>query len=136
MNFQEKLKELRPYVTGLRFVKDMPVVDVVFDTGWVFNEESTTIIIKESEKVKNYFMCYSEDLTVDIDTILDYVKRAILYNKEIELKKGLRTRFGYELDQLFTNMSYEKLLNLEFKFKEPVNGISSEDKKDFEALMK
>ena len=32
--FQEKLNELRPYVTGIRFVKDLPVVDVVLRDGW------------------------------------------------------------------------------------------------------
>lgn len=128
MNFQERLKELRPYVTGLRFVKDMPVVDVVFDQGWIFPEESLSIVIKESEKVKNYYMCYSEDLTIDIDTILDFVNRAIIYNKEVELKKQLLLKYRSELDRLFSNTSYEKLLDLEFTFREVVNGIKENPK--------
>ena len=44
--FQEKLSELRPYVTGIRFVKDLPVVDVVLIENWdMFESDSVTINI-------------------------------------------------------------------------------------------
>ena len=55
--FQEKLNELRPYVTGIRFVKDLPVVDVVLLDNWdMFESDSVTY--KNSNNNQNYFMVF------------------------------------------------------------------------------
>ena len=50
--FQEKLNELRPYVTGIRFVKDLPVVDVVLLENWDMFE-SDTVTYKNSNSNNN-----------------------------------------------------------------------------------
>ena len=55
--FQERLNELRPYVTGIRFVKDLPVVDVLLLEGWDMFE-SDTVSYKPSSNTKNYFMVF------------------------------------------------------------------------------
>jgi len=114
MSLQERLKNLRPYVVGLRFVKEMPVVDVNIKEGWKLLG-SEKISINKSEKVKNYLMFYSEDPSVDIDSILDFVETVILYNKEIEAKDELFTTYVSMLKDMFENTPYEKLKNLEFK---------------------
>ena len=52
--FQKKLNELRPYVTGIRFVKDLPVVDVLLLENWdMFESDSVTY--KPSSNNNNYF---------------------------------------------------------------------------------
>ena len=53
--FHEKLNDMRPYVTGIRFVKDLPVVDVVLLDGWDMFE-SDTVSYKLGSSNKNYFM--------------------------------------------------------------------------------
>ena len=52
---QKKLNELRPYVTGIRFVKDLPVVDVILRDGWDMFE-TDTVVYKPSSRNQNYFM--------------------------------------------------------------------------------
>ena len=72
-SLQDRLKNLRPYVVGIRFVKDMPVVDVNIKDGWkILSNDKITI--NRSEKTKNYLMFYSENSSVEIDEILDFVE--------------------------------------------------------------
>ena len=52
--FQEKLNELRPYVTGIRFVKDLPVVDVVLLENWDMFE-SDNVTYKNSNTNDSYY---------------------------------------------------------------------------------
>lgn len=115
MTLQERLKNLRPYVVGLRFVKEMPVVDVNIKDGWEILENDK-ISINKSEKVKNYLMFYSEDPTTDIDFVLDFVESCIEHNKEIEAKDILFKTYVDVLKDTFKNNSYEYLKKLEFTF--------------------
>ena len=66
--FQEKLTELRPYVTGIRFVKDLPVVDVVLMENWDMLSQiklliNQVVIIKTtlwfSQKIKTIVLIVS-----------------------------------------------------------------------------
>lgn len=113
-SLQERLKSLRPHVVGIRFVKDMPVVDVNLKEGWVITENDN-ISVNKSEKTKNYYMFYSENPDVDIDYILDYVESCIDFNKEVEAKEILFKAYVSTLKSIFENTSYEDLKKLEFK---------------------
>lgn len=119
MSLQERLKNLRPYVVGLRFVKEMPVVDVNIKDGWEILD-SDKISINKSEKVKNYLMFYSEDPNTDIDYVLDFVESIIEHNKEIEAKDILFKTYVDMLKDIFKINSYEKLKKLEFTFNKSV----------------
>ena len=67
--FQKILKELRPYVSGIRFVKDLPVVDLILKEGWdMFESES--ILYKPSSSNENYFIVYPDNPEDSIDNIL------------------------------------------------------------------
>ena len=40
---EEKLNSLRPYVTGVRFVKNLSVIDLVLQSGWdIFESDTVT----------------------------------------------------------------------------------------------
>ena len=113
-SLQDRLKNLRPHVVGIRFIKDMPVVDVNIKDGWkILSNEK--ISINKSEKTKNYYMFYSEDTSVEIDEILDFVESCIEYNKEVEAKEVLFKTYVSSLKTLFDTSSYEDLKKLEFK---------------------
>lgn len=114
ISLQERLKNLRPHVVGIRFIKDMPVVDVNIKDGWKILENKN-ISINKSEKTKNYYMFYSENTNVDIDEILDFVESCIDYNKEIEAKEILFKNYVNTLKNIFDGNSYEDLKKLEFK---------------------
>jgi hypothetical protein len=114
MSLQERLKNLRPHVVGIRFVKEMPVVDVNLKETWV-TLKSDKILVNKSEKVENYYMFYSQDTSTEIDEILNFVERVIEYNKESEAKDTLLKTHISTLKELFQNSSYEQLKKLEFK---------------------
>ena len=113
--FQEKLNELRPYVTGLRFVKDLPVVDVLLNEGWDMFE-SDIVTYKLSNNNQNYFMVYPVDPSNNIDVVLDHVKHVIELNVERENKLSLLKWKIEELKTLFNERSLVELENLKFVF--------------------
>jgi hypothetical protein len=111
--FQEKLNELRPYVTGIRFVKDLPVVDVVLRDGWDMFE-SETVIYKPSNNNQNYFMVHPKNPKDSLDIVLSHVEYVIDFNVEKENKLTLLKAKIEELKMLFTDKSLNDLENLKF----------------------
>lgn len=125
MTLQERLKNLRPYVVGLRFVKDMPVVDVNIKDGWEILQ-SDKISVNKSEKTKNYLMFYSDDPATSIDHVLDFVESCIDYNKENEAKEILFKAYIDTLKDIFKTNSYEDLKKLEFTFPKVMEKLQEE----------
>lgn len=111
--FQEKLSELRPYVTGIRFVKDLPVVDVVLMENWDMFE-SDQITYKPSSNNKNYFMVFPKDKDDSIDSVLNHVEYVIDFNIEKENKLTLLKAKIEELKMLFSDKSLKELEKLKF----------------------
>ena len=110
---QEKLNSLRPYVTGLRFVKNLPVVDVILKEGWnIFESDSVTY--KSSTNQSNYFMVFPKNPDDSIDSVISHVEYIIEVNIEKENKLTLLKAKIEELKTLFTNKSLEELEKLKF----------------------
>jgi hypothetical protein len=111
--FQKKLNELRPYVTGIRFVKDLPVVDVLLLDNWDMFE-SEDIKYKPSTSNSNYYMVYPEEVDDSIDNVLDHVKYVIEFNIEKENKLSLLKAKIEELKVLFNGKPLKDLEKLKF----------------------
>ena len=111
--FQEKLNELRPYVTGIRFVKDLPVVDVLLLENWdMFESDSVTY--KSSSNNNNYFMVFPKNSEDSIDSVLDHVEYVIDFNVEKENKLSLLKAKIEELKFLFSEKPLKELERLKF----------------------
>ena len=103
---QEKLNSLRPYVTGIRFVKNLSVVDVIIKEGWnIF--ESDTVSYKPSSTNSNYFMVFPKNPEDSIDVVLSHVGHVINVNIEKENKLVLLKAKIEELKQLFKRRGYD-----------------------------
>ena len=113
--FQEKLNELRPYVTGIRFVKDLPVVDVVLREGWDMFE-SDNVMYKASANNQNYYMVHPKDPKNSLDVVLTHVEHIIDFNIEKENKLTLLKAKIEELKVLFTDKPLKELEKLKFVF--------------------
>jgi len=110
---QEKLNSLRPYVTGIRFVKNLPVVDVILKEGWnIF--ESDTVSYKPGTTNSNYFMVFPKNAEDNIDIVLSHVEYVIEINIEKENKLVLLKAKIEELKILFTNKPLSELERLKF----------------------
>ncbi len=110
---QKKLNELRPYVTGIRFVKDLPVVDVILRDGWDMFE-TDTVVYKPSSSNQNYFMVYPKNPEDSLDIVLDHVEHIIDFNVEKENKLTLLKAKVEELKLLFTDKPLKDLEKLKF----------------------
>ena len=110
---QKKLNELRPYVTGIRFVKDLPVVDVILRDGWDMFE-TDTVVYKPSSGNQNYFMVYPKNPEDSLDIVLDHVEHIIDFNVEKENKLTLLKAKVEELKLLFTDKPLKDLEKLKF----------------------
>jgi hypothetical protein len=116
MMIKERLNNLRPYVRGVRFVKDMAVVDVVFKDGWDVYENSI-VTYKPSKSSKNYFMFFPMDQeSSDFDLLLDHIEDIIESNIERENKLVLLKAKVEELKVLFDSKPLTELERLKFKF--------------------
>ena len=117
MNIQEKLDSLQPHVIGIRYFKELQIVDAVFKTGWVV-PESNTIKKELVDEKQNYYMFYTEKKGITIDNLLDYVEEIILMNVERENKQLLLKEKFKELQVLFKDNPLSKLSKLRFTFNE------------------
>jgi hypothetical protein len=113
---QEKLDSLQPYVSGIRYVQGVQLVEATFSEGWVIPE--STVIRKEKIE-QNYYMFFTEVEGISIDDLLDYVKSIIDINIEREKKHELLKEKVKELQVLFKDNSLSKLKELKFTFNEP-----------------
>lgn len=113
---QEKLDSLQPYVSGIRYVQGVQLVEATFSEGWVIPE--STVIRKEKIE-QNYYMFFTEIEGISIDDLLDYVKSIIDINIEREKKHELLKEKVKELQVLFKDNTLSKLKELKFVFNEP-----------------
>jgi len=114
-DIQNKLKSLEPYVRGLRLIEGTGIVDVIFKKEWVI--PSSDIIKKQLvDKDKNYYMFFSEDESITLDNLLEYVESIINKNIENELKNELLKEYVKKLQTVFNDNNLDKLKRLEFNF--------------------
>lgn len=114
---QETLNELQPYVIGIRYLEGTVLVDVVFKEGWTIPEDEKIKKAKD-EKYTNYFMLFSDNPSIGLDELLDYVRKTIKINLEREEKHALLKAKVEDLKQLFKKTPLQQLYNLKFVFGE------------------
>ena len=112
----ERLKGLQPYVAGIRFVKDLSVIDTFLKEGWTL-PKSRTIGNEVASDKPNYYMLYPASEGIGLDEMLDYIENAIFLNEEREQKLELLKLKIKELQLLFRDKSLVECKTLEFNFK-------------------
>ena len=117
---QEILDKLQPFVIGIRYLEGTPLLDVVLKDGWIIPDEKDIKKIKGGEDSLNYFMIFSENKIIGLDSLLDYVDRAIKLNQEREQKHDLLRVKVNELKELFSINSLVKLNKLIFSFNDDI----------------
>jgi len=117
-NIQSKLDSLQPFITGIRYVQGLQVVDAAFKAGWTIPESD--IVKKELvDAENNSFVFYTDKDGVTFDDLLEYVEGIISINIEREKKHELLKAKVKELQEIFKKTPLSKLNTLKFKFNEP-----------------
>jgi hypothetical protein len=114
-NLQKTLDALKPYVISIRYVEGVQVVDAIFKDGWVV-PDSKLISKAKGDNSVNYYMIYSEDESVGIDDLLEFVSLTIKANVEREKKHLLLKQTYDKLKDIFAKNSLSRLNTLKFTF--------------------
>lgn len=125
MSIDKTLEPLRPYVIGIRYVEGLPVVDVIFKETWIV-PEATGIKRIQGPDEPNYSMLFTEESSMNIDDLLNYVADIIKVNLENEAKDELLKNKIVSLKALFKTTSLEVLKTLRFDITSNINTINPE----------
>lgn len=114
-NIQNRLNELKPYIIGLRFQDNIPLVDTILKEGWVIPKSDIIGNLKGEDA--NYYMFFSD--TQGIDEILDFIEKTINLNNEREKKQILFKEKQKELQEFFKKHTLSELLTMKFELSDP-----------------
>lgn len=117
---QDRMNDMRPYFRGIEMYNEALMVKVVFPNNWkAYPSEDGRIKVTPSDTDANltYYFADSNDTTYE--DIFDLIEQTIKANKDIGLKLKLLRDKVEELKELFSNLSYEELLTLQFTTEKP-----------------
>jgi hypothetical protein len=126
ISIQEKINQLKPYVSGIRFVDNLSVVDVILKDGWVVPKSEFIETTRDTQSL-NYYMFFSEDINITIDDLLEFIKETIDINIEKEQKKEYFKVRVEELKKLFRTNSLNELNNLRFVFEDEILDLKADN---------
>jgi len=117
VSLQERMNNMKSYFRGIEMYNEALMVKVVFPDRWkCYPSADGRIKVAESETEANVLFYYADSKDSTYDDIFDLIEETIKENEEINLKLLLlKTKVG-ELQELFSNKSYEELQTLEFTF--------------------
>lgn len=115
-NIQNRLNALQPYVIGVRFQGGLSIVDAVFTNGWTVPKSEIISSQKGDADEVNYHMFFSQDDSIGLDEILDYIDKVIGLNIEREKKHELLKVKVKELQNIFRENPLSKLLTMKYTF--------------------
>ena len=119
MSIQERLDELSPYVTTIRYGK-IPIIETTFPKSWGIqkNDKIVVKVVEGDNKLITNCIILSEFDDVSIDDVLEYITQTIKINKEREQKTVLLKAKVEELKEIFNKHTLGQLGVLEFRFVE------------------
>lgn len=109
---QETLNTLNPFVTGIRQMDGVTLVDIQLNNGWKLTD-STFIKMVDGDK-PNHYILYSENRMSGLDDMLSYLAGVIKANREREEKITLLKEKINELKTYFVNYTLVELQTLKF----------------------
>lgn len=113
MKIDEKLKNIKEYILSIRYVKGVPVVDVMFKEAWKI--PSSKIVGAQPYKDKpGVYMFYPETTDILVDDVLEYIEEVVNINIEREAKLQLLKAKIVELKDFFSRHKLVELSKLEF----------------------
>lgn len=115
-NIQKRLNALQPYVIGVRIQGGLSIVDTVFTNGWTVPKSEIISSQKGEGDEVNYHMFFSQDDSIGLDEILDYIDKVIGLNIEREKKHELLKVKVKELQNIFRENPLSKLLTMKYTF--------------------
>lgn len=114
MTLEDRLRNLADYDISFEIKQGYYHISVLFDESWVVLDSDNEFIYVEKRNGLYHYIASVD--SVSIDEIFSVVDSTIEYNKDLEKKLELFKLRVAELQDIFTNESFEVLETLEFKY--------------------
>lgn len=110
---------MKPYFRGIEMYNEAIMVKVVYPNNWKAypSDDGRINVTPSDDNTMTYYYADSNDTTYE--EIFDVIEETIKANQDTILKLKLLRDKVEELKELFSNASYDDLLNLQFVIGKP-----------------
>lgn len=115
MTLQDSLKEFAPYNIDIKMMQGWLIVGMTYKKSWQILKPLNELI-EQRENDDRIFYCAPLN-QVDADDVFSSIRDTINYNIDMEKKVELFQVKVNELQNIFSELDYEELVTVEFKYK-------------------
>ena len=115
MTLQDSLKEFAPYNIDIKMIQGWLIVGMTYKKSWQILKPLNELI-EQRENDDRIFYCAPLN-QVDADDVFSSIRDTINYNIDMEKKVELFQVKVNELQNIFSELDYEELVTVEFKYK-------------------
>ena len=130
MTLQDSLKEFAPYNIDIKMIQGWLIVGMTYKKSWQILKPLNELI-EQRENDDRVFYCAPLN-QVDADDVFSSIRDTINYNIDMEKKVELFQAKVNELQNIFSELDYEELVTVEFKYKKKKKANKKQSQKAIE----
>lgn len=130
MTLQDSLKEFAPYNIDIKMIQGWLIVGMTYKKSWQILKPLNELI-EQRENDDRIFYCAPLN-QVDADDVFSSIRDTINYNIDMEKKVELFQIKVNELQNIFSELDYEELVTIEFKYKKKKKANKKQSQKAIE----
>ena len=130
MTLQDSLKEFAPYNIDIKMIQGWLIVGMTYKKSWQILKPLNELI-EQRENGDRIFYCAPLN-QVDADDVFSSIRDTINYNIDMEKKVELFQVKVNELQNIFSELDYEELVTVEFKYKKKKKANKKQSQKAIE----
>ena len=120
MTLQDSLKEFAPYNIDIKMTQGWLIVGMTYKKSWQILKPLNELIEQRENDDRIYYCAPMNQ--VDADDVFVSIRATINYNIDMEKKVELFQVKVNELQNIFSELDYEELVTIEFKYKKKKKG--------------
>lgn len=120
MTLQDSLKEFAPYNIDIKMMQGWLIVGMTYKKSWQILKPLNELIEQRENDDRIYYCAPMNQ--VDADDVFVSIRDTINYNIDMEKKVELFQVKVNELQNIFSELDYEELVTIEFKYKKKKKG--------------
>ena len=120
MTLQDSLKEFAPYIIDIKMMQGWLIVGMTYKKSWQILKPLNELIEQRENDDRIYYCAPMNQ--VDADDVFVSIRDTINYNIDMEKKVELFQVKVNELQNIFSELDYEELVTIEFKYKKKKKG--------------
>ena len=120
MTLQDSLNEFAPYNIDIKMTQGWLIVGMTYKKSWQILKPLNELIEQRENDDRIYYCAPMNQ--VDADDVFVSIRDTINYNIDMEKKVELFQAKVNELQNIFSELDYEELVTIEFKYKKKKKG--------------